>query len=259
MKRVINKFIVIILSATFLFSGFKIVNYYYEAYKQKELFDNVENKINKKVNGKTVQNKYLKLYRENSDFVGWIKIKDTKINYPVMKTTKQFDYYLMRNFEKEYSIYGTPFIGENCTTDISAFNAVIYGHHMNNGTMFSDLIKYKDKNFYDTHKYVSFNTLNDNRKYIVVYAFVSDVNKKNSFEYYNVNIWKKKKKKYIKQLEKIKLYDTGEKISLKDKLLTLSTCDNTNKNSRMVIVCKLIQVTILSPKKLRIQGDIFVP
>ena len=49
-----------------------------------------------------------------------------------------------------------------------------------------------------------------------------------------------KKKKYIKQLEKIKLYDTGEKISLKDKLLTLSTCDNTNKNSRMVIVCKLI-------------------
>ena len=111
MKRVINKFIVIILSATFLFSGFKIVNYYYEAYKQKELFDNVENKINKKVNGKTdvkgktVQNKYLKLYRENSDFVGWIKIKDTKINYPVMKTTKQFDYYLMRNFEKEYSIY----------------------------------------------------------------------------------------------------------------------------------------------------------
>ena len=246
MKRVINKFIVIILSAIFLFSGFKIVNYYYEAYKQKELFDNVENKINKKVNGKTdvkgktVQNKYLKLYRENSDFVGWIKIKDTKINYPVMKTTKQFDYYLMRNFEKEYSIYGTPFIGENCTTDISAFNAVIYGHHMNNGTMFSDLIKYKDKNFYDTHKYVSFNTLNDNRKYIIVYAFVSDVNKKNSFEYYNVNIWKNKKKKYIKQLEKIKLYDTGEKISLKDKLLTLSTCDNTNKNSRMVIVCKLI-------------------
>ena len=67
MKRVINKFIVIILSATFLFSGVKIVNYYYEAYKQKELFDNVENKINKKVNGKTdvkgktVQNKYLKL------------------------------------------------------------------------------------------------------------------------------------------------------------------------------------------------------
>ena len=131
MKRVINKFIVIILSATFLFSGFKIVNYYYEAYKQKELFDNVENKINKKVNGKTdvkgktVQNKYLKLYRENSDFVGWMKIKDTKINYPVMKTTKQFDYYLMRNFEKEYSIYGTPFIGENCTTDNTAFNAVI--------------------------------------------------------------------------------------------------------------------------------------
>lgn len=248
MRRIINKFVLIILLIVVFFSGFKIADYYYEAYKQKQLFNTVEDKINKeqkgkkKVNGKQIQNKYLELFKENNDFVGWIKIKDTKINYPVMKTRKQFDYYLMRNFKKQYSIYGTPFIGENCTTKISAFNTVIYGHHMNNGTMFSDLMKYKDKTFYDNHKYVRFNTLQVNRKYKIVYAFVSEVNKKSSFEYYNVSNWRNKKRKnrYIKELEKIKLYETGEKITLKDKLLTLSTCENTNKNSRMVIVCKLL-------------------
>ena len=104
------------------------------------------------------------------------------------------------------------------------------------------LPKYKNKTFYDNHKYVRFNTLQGNRKYKIVYAFVSEVNKKSSFEYYNVSNWrnKRRKKRYIKELEKIKLYETGEKITLKDKLLTLSTCENTNKNSRMVIVCKLL-------------------
>ena len=108
--------------------------------------------------------------------------------------------------------------------------------------MFSDLTKYKNKDFYKEHKYVQFDTTKASGTYLVVYAFVSEVNKKSSFEYYNVSNWrnKKRKKRYIKELEKIKLYETGEKITLKDKLLTLSTCENTNKNSRMVIVCKLL-------------------
>ena len=53
-----------------------------------------------KAKGNNIQKKYAKLYEENSDFVGWIKIKGTKINYPVMKTTKPYDFYLMHNFKK---------------------------------------------------------------------------------------------------------------------------------------------------------------
>mgnify|MGYP000596326050 FL=1 len=92
MRRIINKLVLIILLIVVFFSGFKIADYYYEAYKQKQLFNTVEDKIDKdqkgktKVNGKQIQKKYLELFEENNDFVGWIKIKDTKINYPVMKT-----------------------------------------------------------------------------------------------------------------------------------------------------------------------------
>ena len=90
------------------------------------------------------------------------------------------------------------------------------------------------------HKYVQFYTTKARGTYLVVYAFVSEVNVKNAFEYYNAENWSDKKKtlKYIEKLSKLKLYDTGEQITSKDKIITLSTCENTNENSRMVVVCK---------------------
>lgn len=249
MQKVKDKIIHIILIAIMAVSGYKIVTYFYQAHEQKKIFTSIEKKIDNnqkglvKAKGNNIQKKYAKLYEENSDFVGWIKIKGTKINYPVMKTTKPYDFYLMHNFKKEDSIYGTPFVGEKCSVDPMDFNTIIYGHHMKNGTMFSDLIKYKNVDFYKEHKYVQFDTIKDSGKYLVVYAFVSEVNVKKSFEYYNVAYWSGKKKinKYINEISKRSLYNTNEKITYKDKIISLSTCENTNENSRMVIVCKKIK------------------
>lgn len=249
MQKVKDKIIPIILIAIMVVSGYKIVTYFYQAHEQKKIFTSIEKKIDNnqkglvKAKGNNIQKKYAKLYEENSDFVGWIKIKGTKINYPVMKTTKPYDFYLMHNFKKEDSIYGTPFVGEKCSVDPMDFNTIIYGHHMKNGTMFSDLIKYKNVDFYKEHKYVQFDTIKDSGKYLVVYAFVSEVNVKKSFEYYNVAYWSGKKKinKYINEISKRSLYNTNEKITYKDKIISLSTCENTNENSRMVIVCKKIK------------------
>lgn len=90
---------------------------------------------------------------------------------------------------------------------------------------------------------MQFDTIKDSGKYLVVYAFVSEVNVKKSFEYYNVAYWSGKKKinKYINEISKRSLYNTNEKITYKDKIISLSTCENTNENSRMVIVCKKIK------------------
>ena len=111
---------------------------------------------------------------------------------------------------------------------------------MKNGTMFADLNKYKDKEFYESHKEVQFDTLTEEGKYKVVYAFVTEVNKKDSFKYYEKINWNSKNEfnEYVSNLEQRKLYDTGEKIKKKDKLLTLSTCEKASDNSRMVVVCK---------------------
>ena len=157
-----------------------------------------------------------------------------------MQTKDDYSYYLKRNFNKKSSIYGTPFVGEGCGINPNSDNVIIYGHNMKNGTMFADLNKYKDKEFYESHKEVQFDTLTEEGTYKVVYAFVTEVNKKDSFKYYEKINWNSKNEfnEYVLNLEQRKLYDTGEKIKKKDKLLTLSTCEKASDNSRMVVVCK---------------------
>ena len=79
------------------------------------------------------------LMEQNSECIGWIYIEGTAVNYPVMHTPSDPQKYLRKNFEKEYSTSGIPFLDYRCTPDT---HLIIYGHNMKNGTMFSDLKKY---------------------------------------------------------------------------------------------------------------------
>ena len=79
------------------------------------------------------------LKERNDDTVGWIKINDTAIDYPVLHNTQSNAYYLHRNIDKEYSSSGIPFLDYQCKADLSDDNTIIYGHNMRNGTMFHDL------------------------------------------------------------------------------------------------------------------------
>ena len=88
------------------------------------------------------------LHEQNPDIVGWIKIDDTRVDYPVMWTPDDPEFYLRRNFQKEDSVAGTPFLDAASTMPGSS-NWLIYGHNMKNGTMFHDTLKYEDKAFYD--------------------------------------------------------------------------------------------------------------
>lgn len=82
----------------------------------------------------TAYDKYAAVCEQNPDFVGWISIDGTNINYPVMQTPSNPDFYLKHAFDKSYSDYGVPYVQENCDLEQSD-NAVIYGHHMKNGPM----------------------------------------------------------------------------------------------------------------------------
>lgn len=252
MKRKSYLFLEIILIVIFVGSGYKIATYFYQENLQKNKFEYLAKKIENTVsdnniittnNGNKIKSKYAQVYNENNDFVGWIKIKETRIDYPVMKNETDFQYYLYKNFDKEESIYGTPFIGENCEINPNSDNIIVYGHNMKNGTMFSDLNKYKDYDFYKKHKKIEFNTLYDDEKYEIAYAFVTEVNKKGEFDYYNyINISEQNiYQDFIKNLEKEKLYDTDVKIQEGDKVITLSTCEKRSNNSRMVVVAKRVE------------------
>ena len=182
-----------------------------------------------------------KIYEENKDIVGWLKIDNTTINYPIMQNINDPNYYLHRDFYKNYSSYGTPYMAKQC--NLNSDNIVIYGHHMKNNKMFGELEKYKSKDFYNNHKIITFTTLEKEYSYEIFAVFKTTVYTKNTFRYYeNINFENKKMyNDFINICKDKSLYQTGIKIKDKEKLITLSTCEYSNKNSRLVIVARKIK------------------
>lgn len=180
---------------------------------------------------------------KNGDTEGWIKIDGTRINYPVMQNG---DFYLHNNFYKKYSISGTPYLASYCNVN-SSDNLIIYGHHMSNGSMFAGLDIYKTYKGYKNHRYIKFYTLDGDttieNKYEVIGAYKVQPNTEVSNILYGTTKFKNEEdfNKYIKVLKNKRLYDTGASMSYGDKFITLSTCEYSQKNGRLVVVGKLIE------------------
>ncbi len=186
--------------------------------------------------------KYQELFRMNNDMYGWISIEGTNINYPVMYAPDQKDYYLKRNFEKEYSAYGAPYIAEHCNPYEPSDNIIIYGHHMNNGSMFSDLMKYEDKNFFLTQKTLNFDSMTEIAEYEIIAVFKTTAYDDTGFKYYLFTDAETKEEfdSYIRKCKELALYETGVSAEYGDQLITLSTCEYSKTNGRMVVVAKKV-------------------
>lgn len=183
--------------------------------------------------------KYGALYEQNNDFVGWISINGTNINYPLMQSIDTPDYYLKHNFEKSYSDYGVPYVDEDCAVGLSA-NTVIYGHHMKNGTMFSSLVNYADRSYFEEHPIIAFDTLYGFGEYQVIAAFAFDTNNE-TFRYNEcIDMNEEQFDEFISECMSRCAYDTGYTAEYGDELLTLSTCEYTHTNGRFVVVAKKV-------------------
>ena len=166
-KSIICVAAAVCLLGTAAFCGFRIYHHYAQVDEQTEAFEEIAKIVEQAPTeetmpddipiseGEDVLAKYQELYLQNEDMVGWISIAGTTINYPVMQSRNNPNFYLKHNFEKEYSDLGTPYVQENC--DIAeSDNLVIYGHHIKGGKMFGALEDYKSKSFYEEHKSVQY-------------------------------------------------------------------------------------------------------
>ena len=176
----------------------------------------------------------------NSDIIGWIKIEGTNINYPIMQNG---DYYLHKDIYKNYSSHGTPYLAFYCDVKKSA-NLIIYGHHMQDNTMFSQLEKYKNYNFFLNHKYIKFYTIEDGRTientYEVMIAFKTIAYSDAGFRYYSYTDFQNYEdyEEFVENCRNLEFYYTGVVGTHQDKYITLSTCEYSQKNGRMVVVAK---------------------
>lgn len=179
---------------------------------------------------------------QNSDMVGWIKIDGTSINYPVMQTPNEPDYYLNHDFYKNQSVYGCPYVQANCDVNTPSDNVIIYAHHMNDGSMFAGLENFRSKDYWSSHKTISFDTLDKKTSFdiLAVFAVPVDESDKNSFKYYEfVNAYDPDHYvKFVSRCKALSFYDTGVSAKYGDNLLTLSTCEYTHNNGRLVVVAK---------------------
>ncbi|MBQ9278716.1 MAG: class B sortase [Lachnospiraceae bacterium] len=197
------------------------------------------------VDGVKVQKKFAKIYRENNDFIGWLTLSGTEIDYPVMQTMDDEEYYLHRDFDKNYNGNGTLFVDTASDVSRPSDNMIIYGHNMKNGKMFHDLLKYDDEEFYNSHKYIQFDTIYGDGKYEVIAAFRTEIYNKDytGFKYYTFFDAQTPEdfSQFVKECQERTPYNISTSASFGDKLITLSTCAYHADEGRFVVVAKKIE------------------
>ncbi len=260
MKKKICIALMAVLAVLFAVSIYFIISHSVQSKAQAELYESLAEQVQSIPSEDTSESGYNEtkpaesntamlpeladLFAQNNDLVGWLSIGDTNINYPVVQSVNRKDFYLKHAFDGSYSDYGCPYVQEDCDIYYSD-NLVIYGHHMKNGSMFADLEKFKSENFWQNHKTFTFNTLTDKAEYEIVAVFKTAVytDNANAFKYYHfVNAENAEAfTAFIDRCKELSLYDTGVDAEYGDKLITLSTCEYSQENGRLVVVAKRIE------------------
>ena len=209
-------FFCLLLSAAAVLSGMKIHSELKEQQKEKEDFATVSRIAEPTVTTAQTETEPTEqpaaerniqaLITENADCIGCLSIDGTNISYPIMHTPHDPQKYLRRNFYGKYSQSGVPFLDGRC--DLQSTNLIIYGHNMRNGTMFSDLKRYVDRDFLNAHRTVKFETADGVQTFTVTEALKTNTS----------DAW----------------YD---RIAAEDgRQLILSTCYGSGKDSRLLII-----------------------
>ncbi|MGL5647191.1 MAG: class B sortase [Clostridium sp.] len=228
MRRV-KKIIEVILIVIIIFCFGKVGIKHLEYNQAKEVYKNLE-RIEDEIEKDDVseveklKKRYEKMKAVNEDYVFWIEIGNTNINYPVVKSLDNYDY-LHKNFDKNKNSSGTIFV--DYTNRMDDFNTIIHGHNMKNGTMFNNLVKFKEENFYKNNKEVIVYNKEEKETYEIFAVYVVEAEENFLRRQYS--------KDYIDFINKESIYKERKEISEKDKIITLSTCSYEYENARTVV------------------------
>jgi sortase B len=249
MKKAILTAAAVVLTAALLFSCYRLWRYFTAEQEAEEHYEGLAEQIQTppQMPGQpeeppsewTAYDRYGALFGQNPDMIGWIKIDGTTIDYPVMQTPDETDFYLRHDFEKQPSDFGAPYAAGGCSIDPQSDNITIFGHHMKSGKMFGVLERYKSKDYYLKHPLVRFDTRAGFGIYEILAVFRTTparfpydrfVSAEDESEFDG----------YVNRCKALSFYETGVGAAYGDKLITLSTCEYSEKNSRLVVVARKI-------------------
>lgn len=189
-----------------------------------------------------VENPYQDSFLANEDMTAWLVVPDTRIDYPVMWTPRDENYYLRRGFDGQNDQNGCLILDTDSCVDPMTTNLIIHGHNMKSGAMFGDLDKYQEESFYREHREMLLHTEDGLHTYEVIAVFRSQVYKKTDqvFKFYQFFQADTQEEfdDFYNNIKELSLYDTGVTAEFGDRFLTLSTCSYHVDRGRFVVVAR---------------------
>lgn len=239
---------VLLIGGSLVYSGYQWIIARNHAEQINELKTYVRTQEPETGEGEAQEETYVSPYKEifdmNSNMVAWLKIPDAKVDYPVMQTREDEEYYMYRDFYGEPDKNGCLVLAAAADIDRPTKNLLIHGHNMRSGEMFGELDLYKDQEYEKQHDTITLYTQNDERTYQIMAVFYGKVlnQEEDGFRYYRFfgTDDEEEFKAFYDEVKSRSFYDTGVTADKDDELITLSTCTNRGKRDRLVIVGKRI-------------------
>lgn len=237
-SNIVSNIILVIAIVVFAVSAYKLYGIFSEYNKGDKEYQKIQDLVintDKKddTKEKTFSVDFEKLLEMNSDVVGWIRFDEpSEINYPVVQG-RDNEEYLKRTFEANTNKLGTLFVDVNNPGDFSGRNTFIYGHNMKNGSMFAQLLKYKDDSFYKEHPYFYIYTPDGKvRTYEIFSAgVVKDTSDSYIMDYADDAAFQT----YIDYIKQQSAYPTSAEVTTASKIVSLSTCTNVRDDERFLV------------------------
>lgn len=174
----------------------------------------------------------------NQDIIAWIRAEGTNIDYPVTLTDNN-DFYLTHLYNREENVFGSIFMDCRCKGDFSDRNSVIYGHHMQNGTMFATLAEYKSQDFYDANPTMTICTPDGDYTLELICGTIEDGNNEFVRFYFDND---EDFLDYINGFRERSSFVSDVELNPDDRVVSLCTCTYEQMNARYMVIGRLVPV-----------------
>ena len=233
-RRIALDIIMVCLAGIVVFSGYRVYKIMHDYKVNRDIYSRIaETAMPEGFNGEI---DFDALRKINPDIVGWLYYESTNINYPIVQG-KDNDYYLHISFDGTWTLGGTLFADAFTEEPFNQFNTIVYGHHMQDHTMFGDIKELKDPEYCKEHP--QFELITPEGKYhLKICAFV---HQPSDSAIYTTNFHDEEgKQEYINLIKSLATYITTEEMTAEDRLVILSTCAYEYQEARYMVVGKMI-------------------
>lgn len=247
----------IVFAAGTIFFGWKVADHLIDAHRSQDFWDDLRKTaiITSEATGEEMRDgvtleldegngdgvpaliDFTRIHALSEDAAAWIYSPGTIINYMVARGEDN-EYYLHHLVNGAYANGGTPFMDYRCAADFSDWNTVIYGHNMNNGTMFAELTNYSDQAYFEEHPVMYLYVPGKRYKLELIAGYTA----KAADRIYSVPITKEERDELLSYAEEKSTFDSGISAGAEEKLVTLSTCSDASGVARYVVIARIAEI-----------------